>query len=79
MDEKWFERAEKLSADERADAIAEAQRAVGGTGQDDCDECGELIPPDRRLAAPFATRCLACQQGLELHRRAFRSPLCNFK
>lgn len=77
MDERWFEQAEHLAASERADAIATSQRAVQGMGQADCDDCGELIPPERRQAAPFATRCIGCQAAVEMHQRIARSPFCN--
>ena len=77
MDERWFEHAERLAASERADAIAAAQRAIQGMGQDECDGCGELIPPERRRAAPFATRCISCQSAVELQARSARSPFCN--
>lgn len=77
MDERWVEHAEAMAASDRADAIAASQRAVRGMGQDECDDCGELIPPERRRAAPFAVRCISCQAALELHRRTNRSPLCN--
>ncbi|HCY15592.1 MAG TPA: hypothetical protein DHV21_06385 [Curvibacter sp.] len=36
-----------------------------GAGRDDCEDCGELIPRERRLAAPAAIRCIACQELYE--------------
>lgn len=69
MDERYLEHAERLAADERADAIAASQRAIDALGQEECEGCGELIPPDRRHAAPFATRCLECQSAIELSRK----------
>jgi len=27
----------------------------------ECEECGELIPEQRRQAAPWATTCIECQ------------------
>lgn len=79
MDERFLDWAEQQAAAERADAITACQRATHGVGQDECDGCGELIPPDRRQAAPFATRCLSCQAAIELQRRAYRSPFCSLK
>lgn len=32
---------------------------------DACVECGEAIPEDRREAAPWATRCIDCQERQE--------------
>lgn len=34
-----------------------------GEGTEDCIECGEPIPPARRLAMPGAATCVACQSG----------------
>jgi len=79
MDERYLDMAEALASQERAEAIAAAQRQVQTHGQEECEDCGELIPPDRRAAAPFAVRCLACQSGIELYRRAFRSHFCRLK
>ena len=79
MDECYFDQACQQAATERADAITACQRAIHGLGQAECDGCGELIPPDRRHAAPFATRCLGCQSAVELQRRAYRSPFCTLK
>lgn len=38
----------------------------------ECEECGELIPDDRRQAAPWTTTCIECQSIREQqakHRR----------
>ena len=74
MDEHFFALASALEANERADAIAAAQRMLQGQGRQECDACGELIPPERRAAAPFATHCLPCQAALEHMRAQQRSP-----
>lgn len=34
-----------------------------------CEDCGDGIPPARRLAAPGCTRCIDCQAMEELERR----------
>lgn len=65
MDEKYHEQASQLELDRRADALAAARRSLEGTGQDDCTDCGELIPRARRLAVPGAVRCISCQQRYE--------------
>lgn len=28
----------------------------------DCDECGDPIPPARKAAAPWAIRCIECEE-----------------
>lgn len=70
-EERQFELAELRTAQERDAAIAEAISQVSRTGSDDCVDCGEPIPVDRKIAAPFARRCLDCQMFHEeekLHR-----------
>ena len=37
---------------------AEAKLALGSDGC--CDECGEVIPPERLEALPWAVRCVDC-------------------
>jgi phage/conjugal plasmid C-4 type zinc finger TraR family protein len=37
------------------------QIAQDGTGMDYCVDCGEKIPPGRRLHVPNARRCVSCQ------------------
>lgn len=65
MDERFLEQASRLEADRRADAQAAAQRALARQGTEDCEDCGAVIPPARRAAAPFATRCVDCQARAE--------------
>jgi len=57
-------------AEERLDA----ERALLGhalahrlrpSGAVECEDCGCDIPAARRKAAPFATRCVACQEQSE--------------
>jgi len=36
-----------------------------GVAATQCEECGELIPEARRLAAPGCRYCISCQQELE--------------
>lgn len=35
----------------------------------DCEDCGAEIPDERRKAAPWASRCVACQVMHERMRR----------
>ena len=37
---------------------AEAKLALGSEGR--CDECGEVIPPERLEVLPWAVRCVNC-------------------
>ena len=40
-----------------------------GTGRPDCQDCGEDIPEPRRQAAPWAVRCIECQEIDDKRRR----------
>ncbi|MDP9990913.1 phage/conjugal plasmid C-4 type zinc finger TraR family protein [Variovorax boronicumulans] len=69
MDEKFFELASELEQARRDEALRLfRERADSGPGRDVCD-CGEDIPPARRLAAPSAIRCIACQTIFERTRK----------
>jgi len=39
---------------------------------DECEDCGDLIDAARRLALPYARRCIACQSALEKTDRLYR-------
>ena len=44
------------------DAVAAARaRLTDGDSAEDCDDCGEPIPPKRRTALPGVRTCVACQ------------------
>ena len=44
------------------DAVALARTLLPtGEGAEECDECGEAIPPKRRAAIPGVRTCVACQ------------------
>lgn len=48
------------------DAVRLARsRLPAGPGDIHCRECGEMIPPARRLALPGARTCVECQSGLD--------------
>lgn len=34
-------------------------------GPEICEDCGDAIPKERRLAAPGCTLCVSCQAALE--------------
>ena len=66
MDEKFFELASELEQARRDEALRLfRERAVSGPGREDCKDCGENIPPARRMAAPSAIRCIECQRLFE--------------
>ena len=47
-----------------SDAVQAARaRLPQGESAEDCDECGEPIPPKRRAAVPGVRTCVACQSG----------------
>nr|WP_255596822.1 TraR/DksA C4-type zinc finger protein [Cognatishimia sp. MH4019] len=48
-----------------------ARSAVRQVGNSDCVECGRQIPEARRQAAPFADRCIDCQQDKERKDRIY--------
>jgi phage/conjugal plasmid C-4 type zinc finger TraR family protein len=65
MDEKYLEQAQAIEMAARTEAQYRSAKALTGTGQADCDDCGEAIPAARRLAAPAAIRCIQCQTLFE--------------
>lgn len=74
MDEKYHEQAALYSQDQRDEALADIRRSMQGKGQDDCEDCGEVISPARRQYAPFAIRCVHCQSRFELLGRTTNYP-----
>ena len=65
MDEQQLELAAQLEQAQRDAAIGEAGLALRCNGQPYCDDCGEVIPPARRVAIPSAIRCIFCQTHFE--------------
>lgn len=39
---------------------------------DECEDCGDQIEAARRLALPYARRCIACQSAMEKSDRMYR-------
>lgn len=60
-----FDMAERLAQAERDAGARKASATVAARGSAVCHDCGDRIEPARRLAAPFAVRCLSCQQHNE--------------
>ncbi len=71
MNECQIEAAEASVERERTSLADRASAAISGTGSDECNTCGEEISPERRAAAPFAQRCLACQNHAEQRARRY--------
>ena len=65
MDEKYYEQASALEQARRDEALRVHRARAQTVGQPDCEDCGELIPPARRAAAPGAIRCIHCQKTYE--------------
>lgn len=51
-------------------SVARVQAEVSGQGGGTCDDCGEEIEAARKVAAPFARRCVGCQEVRERRRAA---------
>ncbi len=60
--------ASELEESERAYGAAMVRAALQAQGADECRDCGDIIPDDRRKAAPWAVRCIYCQEVLEAGR-----------
>lgn len=56
------DRATCIEGLERSAGVAAVQARLLGAGSDECQDCGCEIPADRRAAAPWAVRCIHCQQ-----------------
>lgn len=50
-----------------ADLVARTKSAISGAGSLDgiCEDCGDRIPVARLEAAPWAIRCVECQELYE--------------
>lgn len=62
-----YDQAQETEQRQREEALA-AQAAASrvlGPSLTHCDDCGQAIPQDRRLAAPGCTRCVTCQSRQE--------------
>lgn len=63
--EEMLLQAEQRVEAERDRAIAAASAAVAAPGVEICVDCGAAIPPARRVVAPWAKRCVECQEIYE--------------
>lgn len=72
MDEKYLEQASAIQEHLSSDGLNEIQRAMRGTGQSDCEDCGDPIPSARRAAMPCAIRCINCQTTFDNLKKGFQ-------
>lgn len=59
------DQAEARIDQERATVSARAAARVARSGTPEYVDCGDHIPEARKLAAPFARRCIHCQEEFE--------------
>jgi phage/conjugal plasmid C-4 type zinc finger TraR family protein len=55
------DRASGLEEADRIGGVAMVQARLQGQGAEFCIDCDEEIPEARRRAAPWAVRCISCQ------------------
>jgi phage/conjugal plasmid C-4 type zinc finger TraR family protein len=67
--ERAIEAAEAAVNLETSQAIAGISAALSAPGSDDCADCGEPIPAQRRAALPSARRCVDRQSSFEREAR----------
>ncbi len=60
--ERDFELAETLATAERESGVARIVNHLHEAGSSHCEDCGEVIPRERRQVAPWARRCVTCQK-----------------
>jgi phage/conjugal plasmid C-4 type zinc finger TraR family protein len=65
-----FDLAAARAEQERDAGVADAGIALKQTGSTVCIACGEPISEERRLAAPFARRCIDCQTLHEAEKKS---------
>ena len=63
--ERAIEQAEAMVTAERDKAIADIRAQLAEPGADDCEDCGDEIPVQRRAAMPSARRCADCETRRE--------------
>ena len=60
-----LDRASELEEAERAAGAQSVRAQLAQPGATECEDCGDQIPEERRLAAPWAVRCVYCQEVVE--------------
>lgn len=64
-----LDQAEALSRAERDAGVQRLTAALQEAGSLECADCGDALSAARKAAAPWATRCVACQQKQEMAKR----------
>lgn len=64
-----LDQAAERAEQEREAGIAAASKALRVPGTMECEDCGNDIARERRIALPSATRCIVYQTKLEKGRR----------
>jgi phage/conjugal plasmid C-4 type zinc finger TraR family protein len=64
-DDERIEKAQAYIANATSTALKSIQQSVAQSGDIYCDECGDEIEADRRIALPSARTCIDCQERLE--------------
>ena len=59
------ENVERMTALAISQHMASQQQQAVTAGTQECVDCGEFIPERRRIALPYATRCIECQTIVE--------------
>ncbi|MDQ1196522.1 TraR/DksA C4-type zinc finger protein [Agrobacterium sp. SORGH_AS 787] len=54
---------------EREASISAVSRSLRAPGTPECEDCGNDIARERRIALPSATRCIFCQTLFERNSR----------
>lgn len=57
------------AAEERT---AQISASLQGDGQEECEDCGSDLTPERRAAAPWAIRCVPCADVFEQKAGGYR-------
>lgn len=60
------EAAQRFSELERSAQLSAIRAGVAGEGTETCVDCDETIEIERRRVAPFARRCITCQEIMEM-------------
>ena len=64
--------AERQEIEEARMFAAREKARKTGKSREDCEECGELIPEDRRMAVEACTLCIHCARSADLRRLGVR-------
>jgi len=63
----------ELLADALRDHARHARKGLGAVSAQECGDCGEPIPEERRTAQPGCQFCVACQARAEKTKKGARA------